>query len=43
MTDTFPKRHIGPEDADVEKMLKVVGLKSLDELVDKTVPKSIRS
>ncbi|KAJ3174385.1 glycine decarboxylase subunit P [Geranomyces variabilis] len=39
--DTFPRRHIGPEDADVAKMCKVVGVSSLDDLVDKTVPASI--
>ncbi|CAM9253041.1 unnamed protein product [Choristocarpus tenellus] len=40
--DTFVGRHIGPGEADIEEMLKVVGVSSLDELVDKTVPHSIR-
>jgi glycine dehydrogenase len=40
--DTFPRRHIGPDSRDTEEMLEVIGVKSLDELVDKTVPKSIR-
>jgi glycine dehydrogenase len=40
--DTFPRRHIGPDSRETEEMLKVVGLKSLDELIEKTVPKSIR-
>ncbi|CAM9243064.1 unnamed protein product [Sphacelaria rigidula] len=40
--DTFARRHIGPSDADVEVMMKDVGVKSLDDLVDRTVPHSIR-
>jgi glycine dehydrogenase len=40
--DDFIRRHIGPTDADVAKMLKAVGAGSLDELIDKTVPAAIR-
>lgn len=40
--DTFARRHIGPSDADIEVMMKAVGVKSLDDLVDRTVPHSIR-
>ena len=40
--DTFPRRHIGPSSNDLEQMLKVVGVRTLDELIDRTVPKSIR-
>jgi glycine dehydrogenase len=40
--DTFPRRHIGPDSRETEEMLKVIGLSSLDELVEKTVPKGIR-
>eukprot|EP00752_Nemacystus_decipiens_P012371 g10965.t1 len=40
--DTFARRHIGPSDADVEAMMKTVGVSSLDNLVDRTVPHSIR-
>src|SRR4051812_43403528 len=40
--DTFPRRHIGPDSRDVEEMLKAIGVRSLDELIDRTVPKSIR-
>src|SRR5262245_31932845 len=40
--DRFLNRHIGPEPADVDKMLAAPGLKSLDELVAQTVPESIR-
>ena len=36
------KRHVGPTEANVQEMLKVVGFDSLDELVDSTVPSGIR-
>ena len=38
----FIPRHIGPSEADSKKMLKKIGLRSLDELIDNTVPASIR-
>jgi glycine dehydrogenase len=38
----FPKRHIGPRDAQVKEMLNTIGYDSLDELIDKTVPSAIR-
>jgi glycine dehydrogenase len=40
--DTFVGRHIGPREADIKEMLKVVGARSLDELIDQTVPANIR-
>ncbi|HEX2223627.1 MAG TPA: aminomethyl-transferring glycine dehydrogenase [Thermoanaerobaculia bacterium] len=40
--DTFPRRHIGPEDAEVRQMLDTLGLDSLETLVDETVPAAIR-
>ena len=40
--DRFQNRHIGPDDADLEKMLKVIGADSLEELMDQTVPSEIR-
>ena len=42
-TDSFSRRHIGPDDADLHAMLKVVGARSLDELVSQTIPAAIRS
>ncbi len=39
---SFAQRHIGPRVDDYGKMLCVLGLSSLDELVDKAVPASIR-
>ncbi|MBO4282832.1 MAG: aminomethyl-transferring glycine dehydrogenase, partial [Bacteroidales bacterium] len=38
----FTSRQVGPRPADVEKMLHVIGVSSLDELVDKTIPAAIR-
>ena len=37
----FSRRHIGPNAADVEAMLSVVGANSLEDLIATTVPKSI--
>ncbi|MCA9244551.1 MAG: glycine dehydrogenase, partial [Phycisphaerales bacterium] len=41
-TDTFPHRHIGPSDAEIAEMLRLVGVDSLDRLIDETIPRSIR-
>jgi len=38
----FHKRHNGPDAADTKKMLATIGVESLDELMDLTVPSSIR-
>ncbi len=40
--DTFAQRHIGPDAAQIARMLQVAGASSLDALVDETVPASIR-
>lgn len=40
--DAFTRRHIGPRAEDVPAMLRTIGVSSLDELVKKTVPASIR-
>ncbi len=39
----FVRRHIGPGEAQVTQMLAELGLKSLDDLLDKVVPSSIVS
>ncbi|WP_454688444.1 aminomethyl-transferring glycine dehydrogenase [Achromobacter aloeverae] len=39
----FIPRHIGPSEADQAAMLAVLGLSSLDELIDQVVPPAIRS
>ncbi len=40
--EKFQSRHIAPNEADTAKMLKTVGVSSLDELIDQTVPAGIR-
>ncbi|QIR39644.1 aminomethyl-transferring glycine dehydrogenase [Tolypothrix sp. PCC 7910] len=40
--DNFRKRHIGPNSDDIEQMLGVLGIPSLDVLINKTVPQAIR-
>ncbi len=39
---SFVHRHIGPSEKDCQAMLEVLGLRTLDELIDKTVPATIR-
>lgn len=39
----FIARHIGPSEKEIQSMLKVLKLNSLEELVEKTVPKNILS
>ncbi|GMQ95737.1 MAG: aminomethyl-transferring glycine dehydrogenase [Gammaproteobacteria bacterium] len=41
--DEFIARHIGPDDAQVAEMLRVLGVDSMQALVDATVPQSIVS
>ena len=38
----FQDRHIGPDSADIDRMLQVIGASSLGDLVDETVPSGIR-
>src|SRR3954451_9512499 len=40
--DNFVRRHIGPSGDEVAEMLASLGLRSLDELVEQTVPAAIR-
>ena len=39
----FIHRHIGPNAQETDKMLAAIGVKSIDELIEKTVPSNIRS
>ena len=41
-TTTFANRHIGVGEKELPLMLKKIGVKSLDELIDKTIPANIR-
>jgi glycine dehydrogenase len=40
--DFAGSRHIGPSGAEIDQMLAVIGVKSLDHLIDETIPASIR-
>ncbi len=40
--EEFQSRHIGPDEHDLKEMLRVIGVKSLDELIDQTIPSRIR-
>lgn len=42
LRETFTSRHIGPAQAEKDAMLKTIGVDSLDALIDKTIPSSIR-
>lgn len=39
----FAERHIGPDTSETQQMLEKIGVDSLDELIDKTIPSAIRS
>jgi glycine dehydrogenase len=41
-TDKFVSRHNGPREQEVKAMLKKIGVASIDELIDQTVPPNIR-
>ncbi|UFS98865.1 aminomethyl-transferring glycine dehydrogenase [Nocardia huaxiensis] len=41
ITRSFADRHIGPDPGELDRILKVVGVESLDELAAKAVPASI--
>jgi glycine dehydrogenase len=40
--DTFPRRHIGPDEIETAAMLGELGLASIADLIDRAVPASIR-
>ena len=42
-TDLLADRHIGIQEADLPAMLEKIGVKSLDELINKTIPSKIRT
>jgi glycine dehydrogenase len=41
-TDAFALRHIGPNDNELQHMLKTIGATSLDQLILETIPEDIR-
>jgi glycine dehydrogenase len=40
--DSFPRRHLGSDASEQAAMLRLLGLDSLDQLIDQTVPAAIR-
>ncbi|RYE20972.1 MAG: aminomethyl-transferring glycine dehydrogenase subunit GcvPA, partial [Sphingobacteriales bacterium] len=40
--EKFQSRHIAPDEADTAEMLKTIGVNSVDELIEQTVPAQIR-
>ncbi|ETE73265.1 Glycine dehydrogenase [decarboxylating], mitochondrial, partial [Ophiophagus hannah] len=40
--DDFSERHIGPGDKEKQEMLQTVGLSTIDELINRTIPANIR-
>ncbi len=42
ITNNFVKRHNGPRGKEIEQMLQKIGVSSIDELIDQTIPQSIR-
>ena len=43
ITQDFSRRHIGPNLGEQQEMLSQLGLKSIDALIDKTIPKTIQT
>ena len=41
-TELFLNRHIGPRQDEIKTMLNSIGLNSIEELIDETIPKNIR-
>ena len=40
--DEFVNRHIGPDHSEIKDMLDVIGVDSIDSLIDETIPEQIR-
>ncbi len=40
--DQFSNRHIGPNETELQEILQTIGVASLDQLIDETVPANIR-
>ena len=41
-TNSFLLRHIGPKKEDIQEMLDTIGLNSINELIEQTIPSKIR-
>jgi len=42
ITNNFIPRHIGPQEDELDEMLKKIGVSSVEKLIDETIPESIR-
>ena len=42
-TEAFERRHIGPSDEEVKEMLSLIKANSIEELINQTIPESIRN
>ncbi len=42
-TDSFVNRHVGPREHEIKEMLGLLGFDSLDDLIDATIPRQIRT
>ncbi len=40
--DNFVNRHIGPRESEITEMLQAVGVSSMEELIEQTIPSNIR-
>jgi len=40
--EEFKNRHIAPDEPSTQDMLRAVGVKTIDELIEQTVPANIR-
>src|SRR5580692_6410005 len=40
--EVFESRHIGPDATERDQMLRAIGVRSLDQLIDETIPSRIR-
>lgn len=41
LTHNFAYRHNGPNELEIKKMLETLGINSLDEMMEKTIPSDI--
>ncbi|HCR91992.1 MAG TPA: hypothetical protein DIW50_16400, partial [Prolixibacteraceae bacterium] len=41
-SDKFVARHIGPREQEIKTMLEKIGVSSMEQLIDETVPQNIR-
>ena len=41
-TNSFQRRHIGPSEKEQNEMLEAIGVESLEQLIQETIPEDIR-